>query len=107
MGVLPLGSASNPYNQALLAAFRRGLREAGLVEGQHVVLDVVWVESELEFPAAVKALMQRGVDDPMYMIVNLAIMELRQGLVANETQYFADRFQPAPSRSHLVEKVSE
>jgi putative tryptophan/tyrosine transport system substrate-binding protein len=32
VGVLPLGSASNPYNQALLAAFRRGLREVGLLE---------------------------------------------------------------------------
>jgi hypothetical protein len=34
-------------------------------------------------------------------------MEIRDGRVSNETQYFADRFQPAPSRSHLVEKVSE
>ncbi|MFL5237729.1 MAG: hypothetical protein ACJ8EL_09030, partial [Rhizomicrobium sp.] len=60
VGVLPLGSASNPYNQALLAAFRRGLREIGLLEDRHVVLDIVWVESELEFPQAVSALMQRG-----------------------------------------------
>ena len=60
VGVLPLGSVSNPYNQALLAAFRRGLREVGLVENRHVVLDIVWVESELEFPQAVSALMQRG-----------------------------------------------
>ena len=41
---------------------------------------------------------------PSYAV---SIMELREGLVANETQYFADRFQPAPSRAHLVEKVSE
>jgi hypothetical protein len=26
-------------------------------------------------------------------------------LVAHETQYFADRFDPAPSRAHLVERV--
>ncbi|MFZ0401831.1 MAG: hypothetical protein WAL03_12210 [Pseudolabrys sp.] len=45
VGVLPLGSASNEYNQALLAAFRRGLREVGLVEDRHVVLDIVWVEA--------------------------------------------------------------
>jgi len=32
-------------------------------------------------------------------------MEFREGLVANETQYFADRFDPAPSRAHLVERV--
>src|SRR5437660_465341 len=60
VGVLPLGSASNQYNQALLSAFRRGLREVGLVEDRHVFLDIVWVESELEFPQAVSALMQRG-----------------------------------------------
>jgi len=60
VGVLPLGSVSNPYNQALLAAFRRGLREVGLVEDRHVLLDIVWVESELEFPQAVRSLMQRG-----------------------------------------------
>jgi hypothetical protein len=37
----------------------------------------------------------------------VSIMELREGLVANETQYFADRFQPAPSRAHVVEPISE
>jgi hypothetical protein len=26
-------------------------------------------------------------------------------LVAHETQYFGDRFDPAPSRAHLVERV--
>jgi hypothetical protein len=34
----------------------------------------------------------------------VSIMEFREGLVANETQYFADRFDPAPSRAHLVER---
>jgi hypothetical protein len=28
-----------------------------------------------------------------------------EGLVANETQYFADRFDPAPSRAHLIERA--
>lgn len=37
---------------------------------------------------------------PFYTV---SIMEFRDGLVANETQYFADRFDPAPSRAHLVE----
>jgi hypothetical protein len=36
----------------------------------------------------------------------LSIMEFREGLVAHETQYFCDRFDPAPSRAHLVERVS-
>jgi hypothetical protein len=31
-------------------------------------------------------------------------MEFRDGLVAHETQYFADRFTPSPSRAHLVER---
>ena len=73
VGVLPLGSASNPYNQALLAAFRRGLREVGLVEDRHVVLDIVWVESELEFPQAVSALMQR---DPKLLVPSGTIASL-------------------------------
>jgi hypothetical protein len=37
---------------------------------------------------------------PSYVV---SIMEFRDGLVANETQYFADRFDPGPSRAHLVE----
>jgi hypothetical protein len=39
---------------------------------------------------------------PSYTV---SIMEFRDGLVAHETQYFADRFEPAPSRAHLVERV--
>ena len=38
---------------------------------------------------------------PSYTV---SIMEFRQGLVANETQYFAGPFDPAPSRAHLVER---
>ena len=38
---------------------------------------------------------------PSYAV---SIMEFHEGLVANETQYFADRFEPAPSRAHLVER---
>jgi len=36
----------------------------------------------------------------------VSVMEFREGLVARETQYFADRFDPAPSRAHLVERVA-
>jgi hypothetical protein len=39
---------------------------------------------------------------PSYTV---SIMEFREGRVANETQYFADPFEPAPSRAHLVERV--
>jgi SnoaL-like domain len=39
---------------------------------------------------------------PSYTV---SIMEFRDGRVAHETQYFADRFEPGPSRAHLVERV--
>jgi hypothetical protein len=41
---------------------------------------------------------------PSYAV---SIMEFCAGLVANETQYFADRFEPSRSRSHLVEQMTE
>ena len=41
---------------------------------------------------------------PSYAV---SIMEFREGLVASETQYFADRFDPAPSRAHLVERIGD
>jgi hypothetical protein len=41
-------------------------------------------------------------DVPSYTV---SIMEFRDGLVAHETQYFADRFEPGPSRAHLVERI--
>jgi ketosteroid isomerase-like protein len=39
---------------------------------------------------------------PSYVV---SIMEFREGKVAHETQYFADRFDPGPSRAHLVERM--
>ncbi len=39
---------------------------------------------------------------PSYVV---SIMELRDGLVARETQYFSDRFEPGASRAHLVERI--
>jgi hypothetical protein len=33
----------------------------------------------------------------------VSIMQFRDGRVEHETQYFADRFEPSPSRAHLVE----
>lgn len=40
---------------------------------------------------------------PSYVV---SIMEFRDGLVAHETQYFADPFEPGPSRAHLVERIA-
>jgi hypothetical protein len=39
---------------------------------------------------------------PSYVV---SIMEFREAKVAHETQYFADRFDPGPSRAHLVERM--
>ena len=61
VGFLPLGSASNAYDQSLVDAFRQGLREAGFVEGRDVALEVVWTNNELEISQAVVRLLQRGV----------------------------------------------
>jgi hypothetical protein len=41
---------------------------------------------------------------PSYAV---SIMEFREGLVVRETQYFTDRFAPAPSRAHLVVRMDE
>jgi hypothetical protein len=41
-------------------------------------------------------------DAPAYVV---SIMEFSDGLVARETQYFADPFEPATSRAHLVEPI--
>ena len=38
---------------------------------------------------------------------SVSIMEFRDGLVAHETQYFGDRFEPGPSRAHLVERAGD
>ncbi len=41
---------------------------------------------------------------PSYAV---SIMEFCEGMVAKETQYFANGFDPAPSRAHLVERGGE
>jgi hypothetical protein len=41
-------------------------------------------------------------DRPSYTV---SVMEFQDGKVARETQYFADPFEPGPSRAHLVERM--
>ncbi len=41
---------------------------------------------------------------PSYAV---SIMEFRDGLVAHETLYFAERFEAGPSRAHLVGRMGE
>jgi putative ABC transport system substrate-binding protein len=60
IGFLPNGSPSNSYDRSLVEAFQRGLREVGVVENRHVVLDVAWIGSERELPQLVGELVRRG-----------------------------------------------
>ncbi|MGH7043041.1 MAG: nuclear transport factor 2 family protein [Acetobacteraceae bacterium] len=38
-------------------------------------------------------------------IFSVSVMEFLDGRVACETQYFSARFEPGPSRAHLVERI--
>jgi putative tryptophan/tyrosine transport system substrate-binding protein len=58
IGFLPLGLASNVYDQSLVEAFRKGLRQVGLIENRDVVLDVAWITGDPD--ETVARLIQRG-----------------------------------------------
>jgi len=61
IGVLPFGSPSNAYDQSLVDAFRSGMRQAGLIEGRDIVLDIVWTSgSDADTDKAVAELIRRG-----------------------------------------------
>ena len=63
IGLLPFGSPSNVYDQSLVDAFRSGLRQAGLIEGRDIVLDIVWTTgSDADTDKAVAELMRRGAE---------------------------------------------
>ena len=60
IGFLFFGSPSNTYDQSLVEAFRQGLREAGLIEGRDIVLDVAWISGNPD--QAVADVLQRGAE---------------------------------------------
>jgi len=61
IGLLPFGSPSNAYDKSLVDAFRSGLRQAGLIEGRDIVLDIVWTSgSDTDTNKAVEDLIGRG-----------------------------------------------
>jgi putative ABC transport system substrate-binding protein len=60
IGVLPLGTPSNAYDQSLVGAFRQGLRDLSMLENQNFVLDIVWISGQPE--DAVDGLIQRGAE---------------------------------------------
>jgi putative ABC transport system substrate-binding protein len=60
IGFLPLGSPGNAYDQSLVDAFRRGLRQVDLVENRDVRLDVTWITGDPE--RTIAEVIQRGTD---------------------------------------------
>jgi ABC-type uncharacterized transport system substrate-binding protein len=61
IGLLPFGSPSNAYDKSLVDAFLSGLRQAGLIEGRDIVLDIVWTSgSDADTDKALAELIHRG-----------------------------------------------
>jgi ABC-type uncharacterized transport system substrate-binding protein len=60
VGFLPLGSPTSSLELMLVETFRRGLHDAGLVEGRDVIVDIVWVAYENEYPQTLVGLINRG-----------------------------------------------
>ena len=60
LGFLPLGLPSNAYDGSLVEAFRKGLRQVGLVENRDIVLDVVWISGDPD--QAVMEVLKRGAE---------------------------------------------
>src|SRR5437868_7534958 len=62
IGFLPIGSASDPFDQTRVEAFRQGLRDVGLLENRHVTIDVKWANDGPEMSQAISELLQRGAN---------------------------------------------
>jgi putative tryptophan/tyrosine transport system substrate-binding protein len=57
-----LAAASSAHRQAELAAFQRGLKEAGYVEGQNFAIEIRWAEGRYDrLPAPAADLIRRRV----------------------------------------------
>src|SRR5262249_22018803 len=60
LGFVPIGSPENAYDLSLVEAFRKGLRQVGLIENQNIVLDIVWSGNDPD--QAVKEVLGRGAE---------------------------------------------
>jgi putative ABC transport system substrate-binding protein len=60
LGFIPLGSPSNAYDRSLVHAFQQGLRRAGLIENQNIILDVIWSGDDPD--QAVKEALRRDAE---------------------------------------------
>ncbi|MHC4053241.1 nuclear transport factor 2 family protein [Bradyrhizobium sp. 25ACV] len=79
---------------------RRNIQESRFVQPNQKRFTVRRIVGGGDFWVSEFVLSYDGV--PSYVV---SIMEFHDGLVTHETQYFGDRFDPAPSRAHLVEPV--
>jgi ketosteroid isomerase-like protein len=79
---------------------RRNIRESRFVQPNQKRFTVRRIVGSGDLWVTEFVLSYDGI--PSYAV---SIMEFRDGLVASETQYFADRFEPGPSRAHLVERA--
>jgi hypothetical protein len=50
---VPLGLPTNVTDQLFVEAFRKGLRDVGLVENRDVTIDIAWVANESDYSQAV------------------------------------------------------
>ena len=81
---------------------RRAIQESRTVQPNHKRFTVRRIIGGGDLWVSEIVLTYDGV--PSYVA---SIMEFRDGLVAHETQYFADRFAPGASRAHLIEHIGE
>jgi hypothetical protein len=79
---------------------RRNIQESRFVQPNKKLFTVRRIVGSGDLWVTEFVLTYDGV--PSYTV---SIMEFRDGQVAHETQYFADRFDPGPSRAHLVERM--
>jgi SnoaL-like domain len=79
---------------------RRNIQESRTVQPNHKRFTVRRIVGSGDLWVTEFILTYDGV--PSYAV---SIMQFSDGLVAHETQYFADGFAPAPSRAHLVEPL--
>ena len=60
IGYVPLGLPTNAADQSYVEAFRKGLRDVGLIENRDVTIDISWVANEFDYAQAVSQLVHRG-----------------------------------------------
>lgn len=79
---------------------RRNIQESRFVQPNKKRFTVRRISGSGDFWVTEFVLTYDGI--PSYAV---SIMNFSDGLVANETQYFASPFDTAPSRAHLVERT--